>query len=48
MTFVAATGFLEAREIGFGGHMVATMALMESPAIIVGVMLLLRFDREGG
>ena len=47
VTFVAATGFLEARQIAFGGHMVATMALMESPAIIVGVMLLMRFDREG-
>lgn len=47
VTFVAATGFLEARQLTFGGHMVATMALMESPAIIVGVMLLLRHDREG-
>jgi hypothetical protein len=48
VTFVAATGFLEARQLPFGGHMVATMALMESPAIIVGVVLLLRFDRSGG
>lgn len=47
VTFVAATGFLEARQLAFGGHMVATMALMESPAIIVGVMLLIRYDSEG-
>jgi hypothetical protein len=47
VTFVAATGFLETRELSFGGHMVAIMALMESPAIIVGMVLLKRYDREG-
>ena len=47
VTFVAATGFLETRELTFGGHMVAIMALMESPAIIVGMVLLKRYDREG-
>jgi hypothetical protein len=46
VTFVAATGFLETREMTFGGHMVAIMALMESPAIIVGMVLLKRYDRE--
>lgn len=46
VTFVAATGFLEAKEIFFNGHMVAIMALMESPAIIVGMVLLMRYDRE--
>lgn len=46
VTFVAATGFLEAQQIEFSGHMVAVMALMESPAIIVGVILLMRHDRE--
>jgi hypothetical protein len=39
VTFIAATSFLEAQKIPFGGHMVAAMALMESPAIIVGVAL---------
>ena len=39
VTFIAATSFLEAQKIEFGGHMVAAMALMESPAIIVGVAL---------
>ena len=47
VTFVAATGFLETRELPFGGHMVAIMALMESPAIIVGMVLLMRYDQEG-
>jgi hypothetical protein len=46
VTFVAATGFLEAKELVYNGHMVAIMALMESPAIIVGMVLLMRYDRE--
>ncbi len=46
VTFVAATAFLEAQKTTFGGHMVAVMALMESPAIIVGVMLIMRYDTE--
>lgn len=46
VTFVAATGFLEAQKIAFGGEMVAVMALMESPAIIVGVILMMRYDQE--
>jgi uncharacterized protein len=46
VTFVSAVAFLEARQINFSGHMVAVMALMEAPAIIVGVMLLKRYDTE--
>ncbi len=46
VTFVAAASFLEAQQITFGGHMVAVMALMESPAIIVGVILMMQFDNE--
>jgi hypothetical protein len=46
VTFVAATSFLESQKIGFGGEMVAVMALMESPAIIVGVILMMKFDKE--
>lgn len=46
VTFVAATSFLEAQAVSFGGHMVAVMALMESPAIIVGVILMMRYDPE--
>ncbi len=46
VTFVAAASFLESQKLEFGGHMVAVMALMESPAIIVGVLLLMSFDKE--
>ena len=46
VTFVAAVSFLEAIKISFGGHMVAVMALMESPAIIVGVILIMKYDAE--
>lgn len=47
VTFVAASSFLEAKGLPFSGHMVAIMALMESPAIIVGMVLLMRYDKEG-
>ena len=46
VTFVSAVSFLEAQQIAFGGHMVAVMALMESPAIIVGVILMMQYDKE--
>jgi uncharacterized protein len=46
VTFVSAVSFLEAQQITFGGHMVAVMALMESPAIIVGVILMIQYDKE--
>lgn len=46
VTFVAAISFLEIQKITSGGHMVAVMALMESPAIIVGVILMMQFDKE--
>ena len=46
VTFVAAVSFLEVQQITFGGHMVAVMALMESPAIIMGVFLIMKFDDE--
>lgn len=45
VTFVAAGGFLEALELPWGGHMVAVMALMEAPAIIVGVLLMMRHEQ---
>lgn len=40
VTFVTAVSFLEIQQITFGGHMVAVMALMEAPAIIIGVILI--------
>lgn len=46
VTFVAAVSFIEAQGLVFHGHMVAVMALMEAPAIIVGVMLIRRFDEQ--
>lgn len=46
VTFVAAVSFLEMQKLASGGHMVAVMALMESPAIIVGVILMMNFDKE--
>ncbi len=47
VTFVAASSFLESQNLSFGGHMVAVMALMEAPAIIIGVILIDEFDLEG-
>lgn len=38
VTFVTAVQFLENQNIGYGGHMAAAMALMESPAIIMAVI----------
>ena len=42
-TFITATGFLTQHGVAYSGHMVAAMALMESPAIILGVLLARRF-----
>ncbi len=46
VTFVTGVSFLEMQGEAFGGHMVAVMALMEAPAIIVGVLLLSVFAHE--
>jgi uncharacterized protein len=40
VTFVTAVSFLETQKLTFSGHMVAVMALMEAPAIIIGVILI--------
>lgn len=40
VTFATASAFLEAQGVPFGGYMVAGMALMESPAIIAGLILI--------
>lgn len=39
VTFVTAVQFLETHSIPHGGHMAAAMALMESPAIIMAVVM---------
>ncbi len=44
VTFVTTISFLELKHIDFGGHMVAVMALMEAPAIVIGVMLIRLFS----
>lgn len=46
VTFVAAVSFLEMQKIDFGGHMVAVMAMMEAPAIIIGVLLIRIYSAE--
>jgi hypothetical protein len=49
VTFVTAGSFLEMLGYHFNGYMVAVMAIMEVPAIIVGVSLIRLFapDKEG-
>ncbi len=39
VTFITAGSFLQQLDISYGGYMVAALALMESPAIIVGLIL---------
>ena len=46
VTFVTAVSFLEIEQIPFGGHMVAVMALMEAPSIIIGVLLMSYFQKD--
>lgn len=46
VTFVTAISFLELEQISFGGHMVAVMALMEAPSIMVGVILMSVYNKN--
>ncbi len=39
VTFITATQYLDQFDIAYGGHMAAAMALMESPAIILAIVL---------
>ena len=45
VTFITAVSFLDIEQIEYGGHMVAVMALMEAPSIIVGVLLMTLFTK---
>jgi hypothetical protein len=45
VTFLTASSMLDAAGVAYGGHMVAVMALMESPAIVVSIILLRRAER---
>lgn len=46
VTFVTAVSYLESQGLTLKGHMVAMMALMESPAIIAGLLLISIFNTE--
>lgn len=46
VTFVTAVSYLESQQLMLHGHMVAIMALMESPAIIIGLVLISIFNKE--
>lgn len=46
VTFITAVTFLESQEMKLHGHMVAIMALMEAPAIIVGLLLISLFNKD--
>lgn len=46
VTFVTAASYLEFHQLQLHGYMVAVMALMESPAIIVGLLLISLFDTD--
>jgi hypothetical protein len=47
VTFVTAVAYLVSLGVASGGHMVAALALMESPAIVIGVILARRYDGSG-
>ncbi len=46
VTFITAINFLQENQEPFGGYMVAAMALMEAPAIVVGLMLVNAFGEK--
>ena len=46
VTFVTAVSYLESHQLNLHGHMVAIMALMESPAIIIGLVLISIYNKE--
>jgi hypothetical protein len=39
VTFITATQYLDSHGLAYGGHMAAAMALMESPAILIAILL---------
>ena len=46
VTFVTAVSYLESQQLTIHGHMIAIMALMESPAIIIGLVLISLFNTK--
>lgn len=48
VTFITATGHLEKIGLPYGGHLAAAMALMESPAIVLAVLMANRLRQQQG
>lgn len=48
VTFITAISFLDRLQVDHSGYMVAAMALMESPAIVVGVILARKYAPRQG
>jgi hypothetical protein len=46
VTFLTAANYLDQAGIDYGGHMVAVMALMESPAIVAAIVLLRKAEEK--
>jgi hypothetical protein len=46
VTFVTGISYLESQQLSVHGHMVAIMALMESPSIIIGLILVSIFNKD--
>jgi hypothetical protein len=46
VTFVTASNYLESHQLEVHGYMVAIMALMESPAIIIGLVLISIYNKS--
>lgn len=48
VTFITATQFLEREGVGYSGHMMVAMVLMESPAIVMALLLAQHARRRSG
>ncbi len=46
VTFITAIHYLSEFNIAYDSYMIAALALMESPAIIIGISLLKKFDKD--
>jgi hypothetical protein len=46
VTFITASSYLETQQLQLQGHMVAVMALMEAPAIIIGLLLISIYNKD--
>ncbi len=46
VTFVTAISFLDFEGVSFDGYMIAVMALMEAPAIVLGILLIRMYSKD--